>query len=118
MNIPVELGTMKTQIKVSIVDTHIPLLLCIDGLMKLGLSIDIHNMTATTYRTGETFKVQRTSNGHLPLPFLDMQPQDPEKKSLEESLLVEEDIFAMEDCDMEEKVSKLQSQVETLTLVY
>ena len=87
VTIPLELGSMDTKLHVSIVDAHIPLLLGLPDMEKLGLSIDIKKKELTT-RTGETFKLIRTENGHLALLFMNASPIT---KNVEDNYFVEND---------------------------
>ena len=105
VTIPIEMGKLKTEVKVSVVDAHIPLLLGLDGMEKLGISIDLEKRIATTSRTNESFKLLRTTNGHLALPFIKLQSN---KTSVEKCLLAEEEVFVMDQCDMEEKLEKVR----------
>ena len=105
VTIPIEMGNLNTEVKVSVVDAHIPLLLGLDGMEKLGISIDLEKRIATTSRTNESFKLLRTTNGHLALPFIKLQSN---KTSVEKCLLAEEEVFVMDQCDMEEKLEKVR----------
>ena len=94
VSVPLEMGKLKENIDVSIVEADIPLLIGIPELTELGFVIDVGNKTLTIKKTSETFNLCKTKSGHLALPLV--------------SSSLSEEVFKMEDCSLEEKVKKVR----------
>ena len=104
VTIPIQKGKLKSHISVSVIDAHIPLILGMDDMSKLGFTIDCAKQTLTTSRTEETFKLIKTSNGQLALQLFDF---DPKQKNFEECTY-EDNIFLTEEVDDDEKYKRIQ----------
>ena len=61
---------------------------------KLGFSVNFENDIVTISKTGETFKAERSSKGHLALAFVPFS--------------IDDSVLAMEDDDNEEKKRKIE----------
>ena len=92
--IPIKIGNLIEKINVSIVDTNIPLLLSRADMHKLGFTIDFENDLVTTSKTGETFKAEKSSKGHLALSFIPFAMDD--------------SVLTMEDDDADTKKLKIE----------
>lgn len=67
--IEVEIGKLKTTIKVSVVNADIPLLLGLDYQRLWGIVMDIANRTLYIKATKETFSIKGTRTNHWTLPI-------------------------------------------------
>ena len=94
VSIPLELGSMKERVKVSIVDADIPLLLGRPDMDRLGFVIDFNDNILTIKGTGESFKLQKSKHGHLCLPLV----TNP----------FSEEIFNLKECSYEDKLKKIK----------
>ena len=65
--IQVDIGKLKTEILVSLVDADIPLLLGLDYQRKWGIVLDVQDETLRIKYTGETFKIKSSRSNHWKL---------------------------------------------------
>ena len=75
-SIPFKLGKLVTDLKVSVVEASIPLLLGKPDLKRFGFIIDFETETVFISKTFETFGLETTLTGHLALPIKEEEHTD------------------------------------------
>ena len=76
VSIPITLGKLKENVKVSLIDANVPLLLGRPDMERLGFVVDFKKRTLKIKDTGETFSLKRTVQGHLALPIISPSPSE------------------------------------------
>ena len=115
--IPIEVGSMKDEIEVGIVDTNVLLLISGKKLEEWGAEINFRNQTMKIEMTRETVKLKKTRTGHWVLNMAMNVTEDKDEVIKQVLIVIDSEDYKMKDIKKLHRVFGHPTSEKLLTLL-